>query len=571
LTCKGSVRARGSRSPASTKDPATLISEPTTDPSYSAARPIVLVADDDEAIRALFSAVLTTAGFEVVEAVDGEDALARLATMDVSLVLLDTTMPRLDGLEVVRRLRANERTSRLPIVLVSGAAAESDRVRGLDLGADDYLAKPVSTTELVARARAHVRAFDSWRQTVRRSLEIRRSVSTLLRRMPREGSPAQTAARAIAELRDLIGIDAIALLQPRAGRYSCYAAHGELTATYPPGSILGSALSVRLGSRAAEGYWVQPLAKRPGHAVAYFPFEVAGGKPGLLVVADRAEGPMARRVLNRLADLAEVAELVGGFLAPIADQGAAEVELRRRVEGVIESQAFLTHFQPIVRLDDRTVVGFEALTRFADGVSPEVRFADAQRTGLGPELELATLAAAIQASEHLPGDPKLHVNISPARLLDTDRLPALIDRSRRRLVIELTEHEAIGDYAELNAAISALGDKIEIAVDDAGSGYASLRHIQALRPHAVKLDLEWVHAVDGDPAIQALVSGLVQFGRRMGCAIIGEGVQTKGQHAALMALGVDFGQGYRFGKPAPVERWRGNADPVGSSRVSRSV
>lgn len=105
----------------------------------------------------------------------------------------------------------------------------------------------------------------------------------------------------------------------------------------------------------------------------------------------------------------------------------------------------------------------------------------------------------------------LHVNLSPARLLDTDRLRPLIAGSKRRVVIELTEYEAIGDYAELRAAIAALGENVGIGVDDAGSGYASLRHIQALRPDSVKLDLEWVHAIEGDPAIQALVTGLVRY------------------------------------------------------------
>jgi len=211
-----------------------------------------------------------------------------------------------------------------------------------------------------------------------------------------------------------------------------------------------------------------------------------------------------------------------------------------------------------VRLDDRSVIGFEALTRFNDAVSPDVHFKEAERVALGPELELATLAAAIEQGQDLSGAAKLHVNVSPARLLDTDRLPALVRRSKRPVVIELTEYEAIGDYDELRVAIAALGPNVEIAVDDAGSGYASLRHIQALRPQSVKLDLEWVHAIEGDPAIRALVAGLVQFGRQMDCQIIGEGVETEGQHTSLSELGVDFGQGFRFGVPAPASSWKPN-------------
>ena len=120
-------------------------------------RPVVLVADDEPVIRRLYTRVLSTSGYEVVEAGDGEEAMALLATTEVALVLLDTTMPRLDGLAVIRRLRAAEATARLPIVLVTGAGAEADRIQGLDLGADDYLIKPFAITELVACVRRHAR------------------------------------------------------------------------------------------------------------------------------------------------------------------------------------------------------------------------------------------------------------------------------------------------------------------------------------------------------------------------------------------------------------------------------
>ena len=122
-----------------------------------AGRPIVLVADDEPVIRRLYTRVLSTSGYEVVEAGDGEEAMAMLATTEVALVLLDTSMPRLDGLAVIRRLRAAEATARLPVVLVTGAGAEADRIQGLELGADDYLIKPFSITELVACVRRHAR------------------------------------------------------------------------------------------------------------------------------------------------------------------------------------------------------------------------------------------------------------------------------------------------------------------------------------------------------------------------------------------------------------------------------
>lgn len=128
-----------------------------SDEDLAPGRPVVLVADDEPAIRLLYSRVLSTAGFEVIEAVDGEDALARLATIEVSLVLLDASMPRLDGLAVIRRLRADPATARLPIILVTGSGDEAERVQGLDLGVDACLIKPVPINELAASVRAHAR------------------------------------------------------------------------------------------------------------------------------------------------------------------------------------------------------------------------------------------------------------------------------------------------------------------------------------------------------------------------------------------------------------------------------
>ncbi len=128
-----------------------------SDEDLTPAQPVVLIADDEPAIRRLFSQVLSTAGFDVVEAVDGVDALAKLATIEVSLVLLDASMPRLDGLGVIRRLRADPATARLPIILVTGSGEEANRARALDLSVDACLVKPIPINELVASVRAHAR------------------------------------------------------------------------------------------------------------------------------------------------------------------------------------------------------------------------------------------------------------------------------------------------------------------------------------------------------------------------------------------------------------------------------
>src|SRR5688500_5724316 len=114
----------------------------------------VLLADDDPSLREVVRYALDRAGFEVIEAADGRQALDRFRQRAVDLFVLDVLMPEMDGLEVCRELR---KASRVPIVFLSSRGEEVDKVLGLEMGGDDYLAKPFSPRELVSRVKAVLR------------------------------------------------------------------------------------------------------------------------------------------------------------------------------------------------------------------------------------------------------------------------------------------------------------------------------------------------------------------------------------------------------------------------------
>jgi DNA-binding response OmpR family regulator len=117
-------------------------------------RPLVLVADDDPDIRSLVVLRLERSGYEVVAAGDGEEALATALERNPDLALLDVMMPKLDGYEVTERLRREEATRHLPVILLTARVQETDIARGLEAGADEYVKKPFSLTELRARVQA---------------------------------------------------------------------------------------------------------------------------------------------------------------------------------------------------------------------------------------------------------------------------------------------------------------------------------------------------------------------------------------------------------------------------------
>ena len=182
---------------------------------------------------------------------------------------------------------------------------------------------------------------------------------------------------------------------------------------------------------------------------------------------------------------------------------------------------------------------------------------DAHRVGLGIELEAATLEAAVASARSMPPAGWLDLNVSPQLLLDVPLVAGILRRELRpwpaRFVLELAEHAPIEDYAALRGAIDAHGPGVDLAVDDAGAGFASLRHILELRPRFVKLDIGLVSGVDRDPARQAMIAGMVHFAAETDCVLVGEGVESEAERRALRRLRVSLGQGYLFGRPGAAE------------------
>jgi DNA-binding response OmpR family regulator len=117
-------------------------------------QPTILVADDEDDVRELVSYRLTRSGYGVVEAVDGEQALQLARDRLPDLAVLDVMMPKLDGYELTTKMRSDDRLQRIPVILLTARAQETDVSRGFEVGADDYLRKPFNPDELLARVRA---------------------------------------------------------------------------------------------------------------------------------------------------------------------------------------------------------------------------------------------------------------------------------------------------------------------------------------------------------------------------------------------------------------------------------
>ena len=182
-------------------------------PSRLAGDGRVLLVDDDATVRRFFLRALTRAGFEVVEAHDGPDGMARIAEHLPSVVVLDNRMPGMSGLDVLDELRRDPHTQTLPVILVTAQGEIQERVVGLGAGANDYVTKPVHPDELVARVRAQLRGQVAWREAIERAWHDRAAVVERLGAIDTSAPPAALADVVCEALLDLPGTDAAALMR----------------------------------------------------------------------------------------------------------------------------------------------------------------------------------------------------------------------------------------------------------------------------------------------------------------------------------------------------------------------
>ena len=240
------------------------------------------------------------------------------------------------------------------------------------------------------------------------------------------------------------------------------------------------------------------------------------------------------------------------IVEPRDSGGADMIAARARIRYVLEHEQITTYLQPIVRLRGRKVVGVEALSRFtATPIRPPNEwFVEAVAVGLGEELELLAMKSALSLLDTLPSNVYLSVNVSPVTVVAASLGICFWGTQWSRVVLEITEHAAVRDYAALNEAIQPLKKLgARLAVDDAGAGFASLRHILSVAPDIIKLDLAMTRDVATDRGSRAMVAALVSFARESGAVVVAEGIETKEQLRALNDLGVDYGQGYLLGRP----------------------
>ena len=293
----------------------------------------------------------------------------------------------------------------------------------------------------------------------------------------------------------------------------------------------------------------------------------------LCAVDDRSTPSLSERDVTALRMLAQVLHDLQDRALAEGRAAAQRSALHRTLSAVVAGEGRHAVLQPVVDLTTGRAYAAEGLTRFtaaspvqpAGGParSPAQWFDDAARLGMRDALELAAAASALDLLDGaVPPDVAVTVNLGPETLLSPG-LGALLDgRPLERVVVEVTEHAPVTDYEALARALDPYrADGLRLAVDDAGAGYSSLRHVLAVRPDLVKVDMALVRGADDDLARRTLLLALSRFADATGCRLVTEGVETPAELRAVYDCGVRLAQGYLLGRPSPAPAWDGYPTP----------
>ncbi|HBS77654.1 MAG: diguanylate phosphodiesterase [Pseudomonas sp.] len=268
--------------------------------------------------------------------------------------------------------------------------------------------------------------------------------------------------------------------------------------------------------------------------------------------SSKPDGTLNERDLDTLRLFADFA---GRLLETQAREQREQEERLARINGVLSEQAYNVVYQPIFNVLRNSVVGYEALARFSGEPqrTPDLWFDEAEQVGLQCELEMALVKEALKGLGDIRRDCYLSINVSPETILAGAVGTLLEGQPLDRLMLEVTEHASVRDYDLIAEALAPMRAKgLLLAVDDAGAGYASFRHILKLKPDVIKLDGSLIRNIDSNRDCRALASALIRFGQETECKIVAECVETEAELAILRELQVSKAQGYLLGCPLPL-------------------
>ena len=526
-------------------------------PSFAGRR--LLVADDSAVNREVASEALSRLGCHVTLVNDGREAVEAVATEPFDLVLMDASMPEMDGYEAtidIRKAEKNADAVRLPIVALTAHVVGSAADRWREAGMDGMLSKPFTLASLAAKLGEFLEP----------SAPVAEAPAAVAAPEPRPQTATLTPQSA-SELLDPQVTGELARLAA-SGKSDFVARVRRLYRENAPEAVkqlISACVAGDADSAARAAHALKSMSLNMGaRVVAETSARLEAQARDLQVVnVDQAQ------VLHR--QLLATLDVLEGYppdLRPNAGSGAPpdEEALLADLAEAIDNDALTLVYQPQYDREGETITGIETLVRWTHPVrgfvSPAFFIPIAERYGMISRVTHWVLTRAMTETRDL-GDFTISFNASAVEFADpsfVDELSVLIARcgfSPHRLEIEVTETAVLAEEDEVRRNMARLHEiGLKIALDDFGVGYSSLSHLRLFPFDKLKIDRAFVTGCATDIQSATLVHAVVSIGRALGMKVVAEGVETEDQRKFLKVAGVHAMQGYLFARPEPVEALR---------------
>lgn len=568
----------------------------------------ILVVDDQQENRKLLVLLLSAEGYLTRTAASGQEALTSIALDRPDLVLLDVTMPGMDGYAVASTLKADPRTSGIPVIMVSALGDRDARLNGLQCGAEDFLSKPVDRVELGLRVRNLLRLKELSDALQSQGLALEKQVTARtadLYQLAHYDSLTGLPNRAVfhGELERVLSVSSpdidVAVLFVDVDRFKGINdtwGHGvgdDLLRQFSErlsGCVRTQDMVGRIGGDefavlvvAARGSAAPTAVARNILEALVSPFDLGGHAVTVSasIGIGVSHGPGASRgdvdaaeALLQSADAAMYSAKLAGrstfrlFTPQMGYDAQHRMELEAALRLAVRDEQFILHYQPKVRLVGGQVCGSEALIRWNRPgrglVTPDAFIPALESTGLIVPvgrwvIDEACRQLRIWADGPLGAVP-VSVNVSGRQFAEgtvLDDVATSLARHRvpaHLLEIELTESMLMVDTDHTIAILRALkGLGVRLSVDDFGTGYSSLAYLRRFPLDTLKIDREFVRDVTTDPDDAAIALTIIRMAHTLKLDVVAEGVETAAQLAYLRRQHCDQVQGYYFSRPLTVE------------------
>lgn len=525
--------------------------------------------------------------FQVQHVSSAAAAAETLRTSPIDIVILDLGLPDASDLQALVRLEAT--VHEVPIIVLTGRGDDALAIDALHFGAEDFLHKgSFNFPSLIRSIRYAVERHRGIRdlarmktqlESVNRDLERltlidpltellnRRGLQqALTREIQHLGRAHSTSAALIVDLDDFkqindrLGHGAGDVVLKEVGRRL----RASLRAVDYVGRIGGDEFMLLLPE--TDPPEVTRVAERIRLAIATAIIQHSTGTvrltASIATLLLTTELPAVDELLSRAQMLLKRAKREGKNRVVFQASEFDDTDRRLRAQSdmctqLAQGQHIATLKQPIFDLRDESPVGYEFLSRYSSDTEelPDNFFRVCAERNILTLVDHACLRSAVNAAMMLPPYARFHLNIFPTTLLaiPVEHLLSLFPNPipPDTFCFELSEQQIIGDPSYLLPAVQAFRNAgILIAIDDVGYGSSCLESLVILRPEIMKIDKRCVIGIDGDDARIEQLRRYVGVAQALGCSVVAEGIETEGELAIVRSLGVEYGQGYFWGKPA---------------------